>query len=70
MRITNSIMQNNTLYNINNNKVAEDKLSSQMSTGKKVSKPSDDPVVAIRALRLHTNVTEVKQYYTYIKDKI
>ena len=65
MRITNSIMQNNTLYNINNNKVAEDKLSSQMSTGKKVSKPSDDPVVAIRALRLHTNVTEVKQYYTY-----
>lgn len=65
MRITNSIMQNNTLYNINNNKVAEDKLSSQMATGKKVTKPSDDPVVAIRALRLHTNVTEVKQYYTY-----
>lgn len=65
MRITNSIMQNNTLYNINTNKSAEDKLSTQMSTGKKVTKPSDDPVVAIRALRLHTNVTEVKQYYTY-----
>lgn len=65
MRITNSIMQNNTLYNINNNKLMEDNLSTQMATGKKVNKPSDDPVVAIRALRLRTNVTEVTQFYSY-----
>lgn len=64
MRITNKIMQNNNLMNINNNKVLQDKLSTQMSTQKKINKPSDDPVVAIRALRLRSNVTEATQYYS------
>ena len=64
MRITNKIMQNNNLNNINTNKILQDKLSTQMSTQKKISKPSDDPVVAIRALRLRSNVTEATQYYS------
>lgn len=63
MRMTNKIMQNNSLYNINNNKILQDKLSTQMSTQKKLTRPSDDPVVAIRALRLRTSVTELKQFY-------
>lgn len=64
MRITNKIMQNNNLSNINTNKVYQDQLSTQMSTQKKVSRPSDDPVVAIRALRLRSSVTEITQYYS------
>lgn len=64
MRITNKIMQNNNLSNINGNKVLQDRLSTQMSTQKKISRPSEDPVVAIRALRLRSNVTEVTQYYS------
>ena len=63
MRITNKIMQNNSLYNINNNKVTEDALNTMMSTGKKLTRPSDDPVIAIRALRLRSNVTQLSQYY-------
>ncbi len=63
MRITNKIMQNNSLYNINNNKVTEDQLNTMMSTGKKLTRPSDDPVIAIRALRLRSNVTQLSQYY-------
>lgn len=63
MRMTNKIMQNNSLYNINNNKVLQDKLSTQMSTQKKLTRPSDDPVVAIRALRLRTSVSELTQFY-------
>ena len=59
MRITNKIMQRNNLSNINTNKVNEDRLSTQMSTEKKINRPSDDPVVAIRALRLRSGVTEV-----------
>ena len=62
MRMTNKIMQNNSLYNINNNKVLQDKLSTQMSTQKKLARPSDDPVVAIRALRLRSSVSELTQY--------
>lgn len=63
MRITNKIMQNNSLNNINNNKVLQDKLNTQMSTQKKITRPSDDPVIAIRALRLRTNVSNITQYY-------
>ena len=63
MRITTKVIQNNTLSNINNNKVLQDKLSNQMSTQKKIDRPSEDPVVAIRALRLRTNVSQVTQYY-------
>ena len=63
MRITTKVIQNNSLNNINTNKLLQDKLSQQMSTEKKVNRPSDDPIVAIRALRLRTNVNQVSQYY-------
>ncbi len=63
MRITNKIISNNSVTNINNNKVLEDKLNVQLATGSKVARPSDDPVVAIRALRLRTNLNQVNQYY-------
>ena len=63
MRITNKIMRNNSLYNLNQNKLLEDKLTNQMTNQSKIARPSDDPVVAIRALRLRSNVTYVTQYY-------
>lgn len=64
MRITNKIMQNNSLSNINLAKVAEDAKASQVSSGKKIVRPSDDPIVAIRALRLRSSVVEITQYYS------
>ncbi len=63
MRMTNKIMQNNSLYNINNNKQLVDKLSTMMSTNKKITRPSDDPVIAVRALRLRSDVAQVAQYH-------
>ena len=63
MRITNKIIQNNAITNINGNKILEDKLNTQLATGSKVNRPSDDPVVAIRALRLRGNLSEVNQFY-------
>lgn len=62
MRITNKIMQNNSLTNLNNNKILQDNLATQIETEKKITRPSDDPVIAIRALRLRTNLSEVTQY--------
>lgn len=64
MRITNKIMQNNSLSNINLAKIAEDTRSNQVSSGKKIVRPSDDPIVAIRSLRLRSSVVEITQYYT------
>ncbi len=62
MRMTNKIMQNNSLYNINNNKQLVNKLSTMMSTNKKITRPSDDPVIAVRALRLRSDVAQITQY--------
>ena len=57
MRMTNKIMQNNSLYNINQSKINEDKYNTQMGSQSKINRPSDDPVVAIRALSLRTSVS-------------
>lgn len=62
MRITNKMMTNNVLHNINNNKNLLSTLENQYSTGKKIQKPSDDPIVAVRALKLRTNLSELTQY--------
>lgn len=63
IRITNSIMNNNTKNNINVNKINEDKQNTMMASGQKITRPSDDPVIAIRALRLNSNITQANQYY-------
>ncbi len=63
MRITNKMMNNNTLRNINSNKGYLDKLNTQLASGKKITRPSDDPVTAIRALKLRSNLTEITQFY-------
>ncbi len=62
MRITNGIMVNNSLYNINKNKELADKINAQIYTTKKIQRPSEDPIVAMRALRLRTTLNEINQY--------
>ena len=63
MRITTKMMQNTSLRNLNTNKAREQQLTTQMATGKKIARPSDDPVVAIRALRLNSSLDKIDQYY-------
>ena len=63
MRITNKMMTNNMMSNINKNKLSLNTLEQQYSSGKKIQRPSDDPIVTVRALKLRTNLTELKQYY-------
>jgi flagellar hook-associated protein 3 FlgL len=38
------------------------KYQDQLNTGKKITRPSDDPVVAIKGMFYRTNLTEVEQY--------
>jgi flagellar hook-associated protein 3 FlgL len=62
-------MLNNTmLLNIMNNKTALSKYETQLSTGKKITKPSEDPIVAVRALRLRASVSEITQYKSNVDD--
>ena len=63
MRITNGIINNNTKSNILVNKEYSDKYNTMVATGQKITRPSDDPIIAIRALRLNNNISEINQYY-------
>lgn len=62
MRVTNNMITENTKTNINSNKVLVDKYNTQMTTHKKIAKASEDPVIAIRALRMQTNMSHIEQY--------
>lgn len=62
MRVTQSMLTNNNLKYISNSYSDLQRLSDQITTGKKITKPSDDPVVAMKGMRYRTQVAEIKQY--------
>ena len=62
MRITNNMILSNTKGNINSNKLLVDKYNTQMTTQKKISKASENPVIAIRSLRLSTTMCQINQF--------
>lgn len=63
MRVTNSMINKTSMTNMNNNKVKVDALNTQMTTQKKINRPSEDPVVAIRALQFRSTLNELNQFY-------
>lgn len=62
MRITNQMITNNSLRNMQKSMTKVNKHTEQMTTGKKISQASEDPVIAIRALKLRTTVNQLEQY--------
>ena len=70
MRITNGSIMNNYLYNLNNNLENMQKYQNQLSTGKEISKPSDAPFLATKAMNLHTSLDRNEQYLKNIEDSI
>ncbi|MDR3239613.1 MAG: flagellar hook-associated protein FlgL [Clostridiales bacterium] len=62
VRVTNMMLTNTMLLNINRNVGQIDKLYTQISTAKKIQVPSDDPITAARALKFRSNVSETEQY--------
>jgi len=59
---------NNMISNIGRNLARLETYQRKMATGKKISVPSDDPVVAARALKLRTDVSMINQYKTNVED--
>lgn len=70
MRITNSMMMNNILLSINKNRKTMSTYEDQLSTGKQIQKPSDNPIVAARTLKFRTNISEIDQYKTNVNDAL
>lgn len=70
MRITNNMMINNMMHNLNRNMNRLDKRMMQAYTGKKIHKPSDDPVAISRSLRTRADISQLYQYNKNVDDAI
>ncbi len=62
MRITNSMLANSARNHIGNAKNRFYKYQEQYTTGHKIQRPSDDPTVAVRSLKLRTTYSQLTQY--------
>ncbi len=70
MRITNKIVNNNMLRNLNQNMRRLDEVNQQLASGKKVSFPSDDPIAAGSIMRLRSSLHENEQYLRNVKQGV
>ncbi|UYG93874.1 flagellar hook-associated protein FlgL [Cytobacillus firmus] len=62
MRVTQSMLSNNMLRNLSNSYSRLDKLQDQISTQKKFTKPSDDPVAAMMGMNYRTDLNRIQQF--------
>ncbi len=62
MRITESIMANSVLANLQAGQARLEKLQQEVSTGKRISAPGDDPVSAQQVLQLKGRLADSDQY--------
>lgn len=70
MRVTNKTLVNNFVINIRKNLNQMEKVQNQLSSGKEVSKPSDDPFRVSKSISFKTAIDENNQYLTNIEDSI
>ncbi len=68
MRITNSMISNNVMYNLNNSLYSLNKTYSQMSSGKSIETPSDNPVGASTVLKYSAYMSKIEQYQQNSED--
>lgn len=62
MRVTQSMLTNNMLRNLTSSYHKLGKYQEQLSSQKKISRPSDDPVVVFKGISYRTSVNDVSQY--------
>lgn len=62
MRVTNHLIFGNSTNNIWRNARHLNNLVTQIETGKRIQRPSDDPLISARALRYRTILAETEQF--------
>jgi len=62
MRVTQSMLSSNMLRNLSTSYSKMGKLQNQITSGSKISRPSDDPVIAVKGIGYRTNLNKVEQY--------
>ncbi len=62
MRVTQSMLASNSLRNLSKSYEKMGDYQDQLATGKKISRPSQDPVVAMKGMYYRSNLSENEQY--------
>ncbi|MFJ8102416.1 flagellar hook-associated protein FlgL [Lysinibacillus sp. NPDC096212] len=62
MRVTQSMLSGNMLRNLNNSYGKMSKLQDQLTSGSKITRPSDDPVIAVKGMGYRRDLAKVEQY--------
>jgi flagellar hook-associated protein 3 FlgL len=68
MRITNQMANNNVVKNLNRHQKDLDQIESQIATGLKIQKPSDDPGLATNQMYFRSRLHEIEQYSRNLYD--
>lgn len=68
MRITNGMSATSMLRSLQGSNERLDKLQEQLSTGRRLNRPSDDPVGISRSLKYSRDLSENEQYTRNIQD--
>lgn len=68
MRITNNSLTYNFLNSLNKSLERQNEIQEQLSDGKAIHRPSDDPIKVIRSLRFNTNLAQNEQFTQNVKD--
>jgi len=68
MRVTNKMLSNNFLRDMRTNLTNMSKIQGQMTTGKQITKASDDPIKSSRIMQMYSDIDANKQYNSNIKN--
>lgn len=70
MRVTPSMITNTVLRDLNNRLIQMNRYQEQMSSGKRINRPSDDPGAVLIALRYRAQLGENDQYKKNMNDAV
>lgn len=62
MRVTQGMISNSMLKNLSKSYGKLDKYLDQLSTGRKINRPSDNPFIAIKGMSYRTEVKQIEQF--------
>lgn len=68
MRVTNNMLSYNFLASLNKSMERQNAIQEQLSDGKAIHRPSDDPIKTLRALRFDSNLSSNEQYQENLSD--
>ncbi|UPK43472.1 flagellar hook-associated protein FlgL [Paenibacillus pabuli] len=70
LRVTSNMISSQLMHNLNRNTVRMSETQNQLATGRKLNKPSDDPVGITYSLRYRTELSANDQYTRNVNDTL